>query len=140
MDRAVQYPTLGLIFFRNNAGHESATLTAKIKFGKLPSSAITCNLAIASVLPTTSLISCGLYFSSCGAKTAKSLRSKPGKTACKQALHPTLRGQHQTTTYPWKLKSTCFRLWSSLSSPWCCIYVHCGHFFKNYLTVVFGCL
>lgn len=34
-------------------------------FGMLPSSAITCSLDTASVLPTISLILVGLYFSTC---------------------------------------------------------------------------
>eukprot|EP00955_Chlamydomonas_euryale_P107838 365803-Chlamydomonas_euryale.AAC.16 len=40
--------------------------TARMRLGMLPSSAITCNRATASVLPTTSLSTCGRYFSSCG--------------------------------------------------------------------------
>lgn len=42
------------------------TLTAKMMLGMLPSSAMTCSLDTASVLPTMSLMRVGRYFSTCG--------------------------------------------------------------------------
>ncbi len=39
--------------------------TARMMLGKLPSRRMTCNRDTASVLPTTSSMSLGLYFSTC---------------------------------------------------------------------------